>query len=130
MGVLGLTSTTALVEVASSPQNITLSIGREELVELTGDDYYDLKILLNSLSATHANITLSYVRESIAPQTPIAEEIAEEIPVVEEPSAPEPIEQITAPEPESDSSKKQTLAVLAAALVIALALFTTFRRKK
>jgi len=91
MGVISLTGTTATINVSSIPQQKTLSAGDEWKVEVTGDNYYDVLVKLNSISNNKASITLKSINEAIpaqvtppaAPPATTAEKIKE---IVKEPS--------------------------------------------
>ncbi len=52
--------------IYSSPKKINLSVGEEKKVELTNDNYTDLKIKLNSISNNKANLTIQEIHELIA----------------------------------------------------------------
>jgi len=66
-GVISLTNTTATINVSSTPQQATLSIGDLRKFEVTEDDYYDLSVVLNSINSTtsKANITIKSVYEEV-----------------------------------------------------------------
>ncbi|RMD67120.1 hypothetical protein D6817_02420 [Candidatus Pacearchaeota archaeon] len=53
------------IEVSSEPQNATLKIKQSKKFEVSGDDYYDLKVKLESISSSKANLTISYLHEKI-----------------------------------------------------------------
>jgi len=74
VGVLSLTSTTATIEVASTPQEVTMEIGEERKFEVTGDDYYDIYVKLNSIESNMADITIKYINELISEEELIDEE--------------------------------------------------------
>jgi len=57
--VLSFTESTATIEVSSTPQTATLSIGGEKKFELTGDSYYDLSAKLDSINYTGNTTTLT-----------------------------------------------------------------------
>ncbi|MBU3912844.1 MAG: hypothetical protein KKE50_02000, partial [Nanoarchaeota archaeon] len=86
MGVVSLTPTTATINVSSTPQQKTLSIGDEWKVEVSGDNLYDLSVKLNSIANNKANITLQPINESIsaAPSTPATPSEPETTPAPEE----------------------------------------------
>ncbi|MEK6885520.1 MAG: hypothetical protein AABX17_00980 [Nanoarchaeota archaeon] len=65
VGIISLTSTTAIVNVSSVSQQKTMAVGEEWKVETTGDDYYDLLVKLNNIISSKANITISYVHELV-----------------------------------------------------------------
>jgi len=52
-----------IVTVASTPQTVTLNLGESKKFELTGDNYYDLLVTLNSISYGKATITMQSISE-------------------------------------------------------------------
>lgn len=64
VGIHKLNSTQVTLKIASSPFYENLSEGDSTKVELTGDNYYDLKININSLTSTKVNLTLQSINES------------------------------------------------------------------
>jgi parallel beta-helix repeat protein len=65
VGVIELTSTTATVNVSSIPQQTVFNIGDEKKFEVTNDSYYDIKVLLNSISNDKANFTITRIHEEM-----------------------------------------------------------------
>jgi len=63
--VMNVTATTAKINVTSDPQIAVLSIGEEKKFELTGDEYYDLLVTLNSINASSskANLTIKKLHD-------------------------------------------------------------------
>jgi len=53
----------AIVEVASSPVRATMKVGESKKFEVTGDNYYDLHVALNSVGPVLANVTIKSVYE-------------------------------------------------------------------
>ncbi|MBU1103002.1 MAG: hypothetical protein KJ600_00395 [Nanoarchaeota archaeon] len=68
VGVVDIVGDLATVEVSSDPQEATLSVGETKKFEIDDDDYYDINIMLNSISNNKAEITISYVHELIPEQ--------------------------------------------------------------
>ena len=64
-----------VITINSTPQNATLVIGETKLFNLTFEDYYDLKITLNSIRDNKANLTILKVYEAIQNTSAIPEEI-------------------------------------------------------
>lgn len=58
-------SAAALVTISSEPFNVTLYLGIPKKINLTSPDYYDLHLLLNSVSSGKANITIQTISEKI-----------------------------------------------------------------
>jgi len=76
VGVIDLTSTEVTINVTSEPQQGTLKIGESKKFEVTNDTYYDLKVTLNGINGTKANITIDYVYEEVpAPVVSIPEAV-------------------------------------------------------
>ena len=69
VGVKSLTSTTATIEVASTPQEATLSVGDTRKFEITGDNKYDLEVTLNKIESNKADITLKRIYEEITTES-------------------------------------------------------------
>ncbi|MDI3544583.1 MAG: hypothetical protein PWQ28_864, partial [Candidatus Woesearchaeota archaeon] len=95
-----VTKTTAGISISSETQEAILSIGEEKKFEITGDDYYDILVRLNSIDSTNeiylkANFTIQSIHEEIIPleEEEIEEEINETEEIIEEPIEEEPIEE-------------------------------------
>jgi len=65
VGVKSLTATSAVIEIASEPIEITLSVGSEYKRDLNDDDVYDLYLKLNSITNNKANITMKKISEAV-----------------------------------------------------------------
>lgn len=65
VGVVSLSATSAVVEVASMPQRATLNVGQSERFELDGDGYYDMQVTLQSLQGSKATIVTRAIHESL-----------------------------------------------------------------
>lgn len=63
VGVLSLTSTTATVEISSTPQQATLNVGETKKFEITGDNYYDLGVRLVSIVGSKASLSIIPLNE-------------------------------------------------------------------
>jgi hypothetical protein len=73
VGVIGLTATTATLNISSDPQQAILIIGDERKFEVSGDEYYDISIKLNSIEDSKANVTTKSIHELITPDTIVGE---------------------------------------------------------
>jgi len=74
VGVTSLTTSTATIEVSSTPQSATLTVGEERMFDINGDgSYYDLSARLNSIGGNKADITIKSINVAI-PTTETAEE--------------------------------------------------------
>lgn len=65
VGLVSLTSSSATINVSSTPQQATLSIGEEKKFEVTDDSYYDILVKLNGIANSKANITISSIHEIV-----------------------------------------------------------------
>lgn len=65
VGVVSITSNEATIEIASDPVRVTLSSGEDAKADLNNDGYYDVRVLLNSITAGKANLTISKINEAI-----------------------------------------------------------------
>jgi len=74
VGVTELTATTATINVSSDPQEATLIVGDERMFEVSGDDYYDILVKLNSIESSKANITVQSIHELVTEDTTEGEE--------------------------------------------------------
>jgi len=74
IGVVELTSTTAVINVSSTPQQATLSIGDTRRFDVNDDSYYDIKVTLNSISDNKASITILSISEEVTAETEAEEE--------------------------------------------------------
>ncbi len=71
VGILEIDSTTAKIEVSSTPQRATLIIGESKKFEVTNDTTYDLAVTLLSINGSKASITIHSISEPI----PLSEQI-------------------------------------------------------
>ena len=65
IGITALSTTSADIEVFSTLQKVSLIIGGEKMFDLDDDSVYDLKVILNSIESSKANLTLDYIQEEI-----------------------------------------------------------------
>jgi hypothetical protein len=54
------------IEVKSTPQIILLNVGETKKVEVTGDNYYDLQLTLESITSNKAKVTIQSIYEPIS----------------------------------------------------------------
>jgi hypothetical protein len=69
VGVKSLTSSTALIEVTSDPQQATMSVGDVRKFDLDGDGYYDLEVKLNSISDNKADLSINSINEPVTAES-------------------------------------------------------------
>lgn len=60
---------TVKVTVSSDPQTATMSVGDVRRFELSGDNYYDLSVTLNSITGSLAEIVLKKISEEVTSAT-------------------------------------------------------------
>ncbi len=65
VSVLSIDSSSALVEIASNPVQVSLNVGEDAKIDLDGDGFYDLYVILNSLSSSKANLTVEKIHEAV-----------------------------------------------------------------
>ncbi len=66
-----VTKTNAKISISSEAQEATFSVGEEKKFELSGDNYYDVLVKLNSINTiwkNKANFTIQTIHEEIASQ--------------------------------------------------------------
>jgi hypothetical protein len=74
VGVVALTTTTATINVSSVPQQAVFNVGDTKKFELTNDSYYDVKVTLNGIKNSKANVSVIYINEMMT-QTASTDEI-------------------------------------------------------
>jgi len=75
VGVVSMTETTATINISSDPVTATLSVGDERKFDVTGDNFYDVNVILNSIvNGTEADITVKSINEAITSETTSEEE--------------------------------------------------------
>jgi hypothetical protein len=83
VGITAMTSTTVTIEVASTPQTATLSIGDIRKFDVNADGYYDISVKLDSISGNDAGLIIAPINEKINEETVAQEQekqiIAEEV---------------------------------------------------
>jgi hypothetical protein len=69
IGIIDLTTTTATINISSTPQQTTLTTGDEKKFDTNEDNYYDILVKLNSIENNKANITIQTINEMITSET-------------------------------------------------------------
>ncbi len=79
VSILSLTSTSALVRIASNPQTKEMTLGETWKVDVDGDGYYDLNVVLESILGSRATVSLKEINEqvSVVPSTPADSDFAD-----------------------------------------------------
>ena len=125
VGVVELTTSTATINVSSSPQQATLAIGDLRKFDVTDDGYYDLSVKLNSINGTKADITIKSIYEQITPETKAEEQKKEE-------AAKEEVTEQQA-EPQIISEKKPSLTflwILIGIVVVVIIIVVVYNARK
>lgn len=65
VGITNINSTTITIEVASTPQNATLTIGETKKFDVDADGYYDVSVTLDAIITSMASITVKTIAEKI-----------------------------------------------------------------
>lgn len=78
IGVKSLSATTATVEVSSTPQTATLSVGDTRKFDVDADRRYDVSVTLNSITSGKANLLIKSIDEVVTEESESAQESAGE----------------------------------------------------
>jgi len=78
VGVKSMTTSTVTIEVSSTPQEATLSIGDERKFDVDDDSNYDIFVKLNSIIDNKANLTIQELDEPVTVESTTGEEEKEE----------------------------------------------------
>jgi hypothetical protein len=78
IGVISMTSNTAVINVSSSPQQATFSIGDLRKFDVTDDGYYDVSVVLDSISSNKASLTIKEIREKVTEESEVGEQDKED----------------------------------------------------
>jgi hypothetical protein len=74
--LLSLTSISAVVEISSTPQNVTLSIGIPKAVDMNGDGTNDIELKLGSITSGVAKIVFTKLAGAEKISVPAAPSVA------------------------------------------------------
>ncbi|MBI2449385.1 hypothetical protein HYV49_03755 [Candidatus Pacearchaeota archaeon] len=66
VGVLKITTSLVDIEVSSTPQKATLSVGETKKFDVTNDGYYDIQVILEGIKSSLATINIKSIYEKIA----------------------------------------------------------------
>ncbi|MEK6889145.1 MAG: hypothetical protein AABW80_03495 [Nanoarchaeota archaeon] len=78
VGVKSLTSTTATIEVASTPQEATMSVGETRKFDLDSNRTYDISVKLNSIIDGKADVTILPINEAVTAESEATQQEAED----------------------------------------------------
>ncbi|MDO8517301.1 MAG: hypothetical protein Q7S33_04195, partial [Nanoarchaeota archaeon] len=76
-GIISLTTTTATINISSTPQQATLSIGDTRKFDVNDDKFYDVIITLNSIASAKASLTIKSIHEAVTTTTQAQETLKE-----------------------------------------------------
>ena len=65
IGINQVNSDNVLINVSSNEQDATLYAGQSQEFDVTGDNYYDIRVILNSISGSTVNVTVMSVHDPI-----------------------------------------------------------------
>jgi hypothetical protein len=65
VGVVNLTSNSAVINVSSVSQQATLLLRESKKFDVDANSYYDLKVTLNSIANNKANLTIESINERV-----------------------------------------------------------------
>ncbi len=126
IGVVNITSTSAVINVSSTPQQATLLIGDEKKFDVTDDNYYDILVKLNNITNNKANLTISPIHEEIPQQTTEEQQ--------QEQQQQEQGEEETTPQEEETTEKSSRLwiwiIVLVIVVIVGIVVFYGLSKKK
>ncbi len=74
IGLVGLTSTKATINISSNTQQAEFSIGDEKKFDVNNDNFYDLSVKLNSITNNRASVSVKGLHEEISKQTTTTED--------------------------------------------------------
>ena len=74
VGVISLTETTTTMDISGRPQEAILAIGDIRRFGLTGDDFYDIQIILGGIENNKGELTIKRISEKITPEKEAEEE--------------------------------------------------------
>jgi len=66
VGIINLTSSTAVINVSSTPQQATFSVGAEKKFEVTNDTFYDILVRLDSVNSSVASVSILSINDEIS----------------------------------------------------------------
>jgi hypothetical protein len=67
VGIISMTSDSAVINVSSIPQQSILNIGEEKKFDVDNDSYYDIDVILKSILNDKANVTIKSIYEKFTP---------------------------------------------------------------
>lgn len=128
VGVVALDDKSATINVSSTPQQAVLLVGGSKKFDVTNDSYYDLKVTLNSINNSKANVTIIAINEKVEAAVPTGEQPGAGAGSEEDQTTSGTEEKEGAPE---DSSKKnKTLIIIFVIIIVVVVVIVTIRLLK
>lgn len=75
VGVKSITTTSAVIEIASTPQQVTFNTGETKKFDLDEDNYYDMEVTLESIESSRATVVIRALHEQISAATTTTEPV-------------------------------------------------------
>ena len=120
VGVVDVSASTAIIEVTSTPQRVVMNIGETKMFEVTGDNFYDLSVTLDSIVNNKAKVRIVSVYE--------------EIPATQQQAAAETQDEVATAPPVTESSgigaAWMIVLMILLAVIVAVVIWVTMKKKK
>jgi hypothetical protein len=133
LGITNVTSSSVTIEVASTPQTATLSIGEGKKFELTGDNFYDLWVVLNGITGKTVDLTVKTINEEITSPESNEETTTDNTETTTEDNANTEEESTNIPATDNTKNtglnKSKIILFVSLILLFALILFYSLRKK-
>jgi len=127
VGVLSLTTTSAVIQIASDPVEATFNIGETKKFDLNEDGTYDLSVTLNGIANNKADLTITAISEVIPEGTEDGTEATDDT----ETGGEETSEEVQSGVEETGSGLGTTAwVVIAIVVIIVVVLAVLLTRKK
>ncbi len=65
VGVKSIGTTSAVIEIASTPQEATFNTGETKKFDVDSDGYYDMQVTLESIEASRASVVIKAIHEQV-----------------------------------------------------------------
>ncbi len=131
VGVLSVSATSAIIQIASAPQQATFNVGETKKFDVTNDSFYDLKVTLNSISNGKASVTIVSIHEPLVAADASSPVVGESknntppLPEVKNPSTPSSSEYVS-----GNTSSWIWGLVVAIVVVLIIILFVRARSRR
>ncbi len=122
VGVIDVTTTSATINISSPSWQETYKKGEEKKYDLNSDGAYDLSVKLQNIIANRANVTISYIQESISSES-------SSVPVPESTAVQEEEIQVAPPEEKTSSSLWTWVIAIIVGLIIVIGIVIYIKKK-